>query len=90
MIDIEKLTCRKLKEYFIDISDSIGFAEIGFLFDYSGPEIEFFKTQILVKGLKDFHIIVAPGLTLDEKREAVIETIASWDFKGKPRIEVQF
>jgi len=75
-LNIEKLTKRNET---ILVLDLINFAEIGRLFNYKGAEIEFFKAQILVKGLEDFRLTVAPGLTDEQKREIVREEIANWN-----------
>ena len=87
-IDLEKLTIKDIKLKIDNIFGNIGFKEIGLLFDYKGPEVEFFKAQILVEGLKDFHITTKPNISEEEKRECVKETIRIWNIKGKPIFEL--
>ena len=81
--DIDKLTTRKLKTELEGIVGNIGFQDIGRIFDYQGPEVEFFKAQILVEGLQDFHITTVPGITDEQKRECITEVIRLWD-AGEP------
>jgi hypothetical protein len=79
--DVNNLTVKNLRQEFEKVFSHIGLKEIGFLFDYKRPEIEFFKAQILVKGLKQFHITVLPNLRDEEKRECVREIIRVWNIK---------
>jgi hypothetical protein len=84
--DINNILNKEVKKVF----DHINFQEIGRLFNYEGKEIEFYKSQVLVHGLRDFHITLAPGVDDETKREIILEDIANWNNKGEPRISVQF
>ena len=82
--EINKSEETKMIEKKMDlICETLTFKKIGKLFNYRGKEIEFFKSQVLVKELRDFHITVAPEITDDQKREAVIEMIDIWDDKSR-------
>ena len=85
--DLEKLTIKDIKLTLDNIFGNIGFKEIGLLFDYKGPEVEFFKAQILVEGLTDFHITTKPNISDEEKRECIKEIIRIWN-KGTPILEL--
>lgn len=88
ILEIEELTTPPEDSLDIagrNILGHISLAEIGRLYNYKGEEVEFFKAQILVKGLIDFHITTIPNITDDQKRECVKETIETWD-KGRIRI----
>jgi len=61
----------------------IGFIEVFELFEGEGPEVDFFRNEIEVKGLQDFHISIKSGLSDDSKRDIVRETIRAWDM-GTP------
>jgi len=74
----------KVEKELDKILNTLTFEVIGNLFDFKGPEVDFFKDQIVNKGLLDFHITIASGTTDDQKREAVKEIIELWD--AKPRI----
>jgi len=87
-IDLKKLTIQDVISPLDNIFGNIGFKEIGLLFDYKGPEVEFFKAQILEKGLDVFHITTKPNISIDEKRKCIRETISVWDVKGEPILEL--
>ena len=75
-----------IKNFSKDIIGHIGFREIGILFNFKGKEVEFFKSQILTKGLRDFHITINPNISEEEQRKCVREVIKEWNSK-KVKIE---
>ena len=80
---IDLLLSPDIKKTLDSVTGFIGFSEIGLLFNFKGEEVEFFKSQILVDGLRDFHITTAPNISDEQKREAVRETIRLWDVEGE-------
>ena len=82
--DLEELLIYKFADEYKEVLGCINFNEIGKIFDYRGDEVEFFKAQILVEGLTQFHITTKPNITDEQKRECVRETIRLWNDKGTP------